>query len=708
MNTLADRNTTTIEPETISRVSDLNNNRQPPEASVGRVQLERRLRLQYAVTKVLAQSTSIGEAIPNLLQAICIISSWEFAELWQVDHDRSMLRRGGYWKSPRLADLQVEYLSRTFTFGLGSGLPGAVWTHGKSVWLSITKTQQSLPNLSEIAKMGMQTVLAFPIRTHGNIAGVVMLYSLDTRQQDYDLLETLDSLASQIGNFMKRREAEDALEQSERRFRSLIENSSDIISLSSPEGKILYTTPSTERILGYSYEEFVSKDQFQFIHPDDRERTRLQFVSLLQTPGKSIHVEYRVRHKDGTWRWLESVGTNLLAEPAVQSIVGNTRDITERKHAEETRARLAAIVESSDDAIVSKTPEGLVTSWNAGAERLFGYSAGEMIGQSILRIVPADRTEEEARILNMLRMGQRVEHFETVRVAKDGRMIDVSLTISPIRDPSGKIIGASKIARDITERKRVERQVRELNQELERLVEKRTEQLQAANRELEAFSYSVAHDLRAPLRAIDGFNRVLREQHGNMLDEDGKRLLNVIRKSTVEMGQLIDALLAFSRVSRQKLQLELNINMHALVNAIIEEVRGQQPGRSITFPVRRLPHVQGSAPMLRQVWVNLISNAVKFTRDSPEAQITIGAQTKKNEHTFYVQDNGLGFDMRHADKLFGVFQRLHTSEEFEGTGVGLALAQRIIYRHGGRIWAESEPGKGATFYFTLPKKGTLS
>jgi light-regulated signal transduction histidine kinase (bacteriophytochrome) len=231
-------------------------------------------------------------------------------------------------------------------------------------------------------------------------------------------------------------------------------------------------------------------------------------------------------------------------------------------------------------------------------------------------------------------------------------------------------------------------------------VMKRTAELEAANKELEAFSYSVSHDLRAPLRAVDGFSQAVVEDFGPLLPEEGQRYLRTIRESAQRMGDLIDDLLTFSRLSRQPLTKEL-VNTCDLVNSVLAEMSGQREGRQLDFRIEDLPVCHADPVLLKQVWINVLSNALKFTRKREAAVVEIGSVREQGETVFFVRDNGTGFDMQYAGKLFGVFQRLHGAHEFEGTGVGLAIVQRVIHRHGGRVWADAAVGRGATFYFTL-------
>jgi PAS domain S-box-containing protein len=255
---------------------------------------------------------------------------------------------------------------------------------------------------------------------------------------------------------------------------------------------------------------------------------------------------------------------------------------------------------------------------------------------------------------------------------------------------------------NITERKEAEEEIRHLNAGLEQRVIERTTQLEVAVKEIEAFSYSVSHDLRAPIRAMDGYSRMMLEDYGEKVDEEGRRTLKIIRSEAKRMGVLIDDLLAFSRLSRQPM-VSSDVDMMALAKSVFESLAALERDRKLQLVLRPLPVIQGELAMLRQVWVNLLSNAIKYTKGREVAQIEIGAENGAKEQTYYVQDNGAGFDMRFVGKLFGVFERLHTDQEFPGTGVGLAIVQRVITRHGGRVWAEGKINEGATIYFAMPK-----
>ncbi len=557
----------------------------------------------------------------------------------------------------------------------------------------------------------------------------------------------------------------------------------------------------------------------------------------------------------------------------------------------------AAIIDNSNDAIISKSIDGIIQSWNKGSEKIFGYTAEEVVGKHISLLIPNDRLGEEDLIISKLKNKEKVEHFETIRLNKAGEEVNVAVTISPIIDAEGNVVGASKVARDITSRKTIEaslenaveriqgqtneilevllnyvikdysqkasvsdrgdeldaiavglntlgeelqaakeaekhyvEELHKLNAELEKKVVERTaelaqykyaldvscvieitdtngiviygnenktkmskytqeeftgldaglvnsgyhskeyiaqmwntisagqvwqgefknkakdgsyfwvsativpfldnegkpyqymaiknditekkkleleqlehtNELEAVNKELESFSYSVSHDLRAPLRAIDGYALMLEEDYDKTLDSEAKRLIKVIRQNANYMGNLIDDLLNFSRLGRKEVK-KATVNMDELVNAIVNEIDKTEVHHA-TLIINPLHTVSADKAIMTNVWINLISNAIKYSSKKEKPVVNISSEKGENEVVFCVKDNGAGFEMEYADKLFGVFQRLHSAEEFEGTGVGLATAQRIIHKHGGRIWAEAEVGEGATFYFSIPNK----
>ncbi|MDI1248339.1 MAG: PAS domain S-box protein [Lacunisphaera sp.] len=473
-----------------------------------------------------------------------------------------------------------------------------------------------------------------------------------------------------------------------------------IVAITDPRGKITYVNDKFCAISKYAREELLGQDH-RIINSGYHPKEFIRELWATIGSGRVWHGEIKNRAKDGSFYWVDTTLVPFLDEQGrPRQYVAIRADITERKHAEMEQLRLAAIVTSSDDAIIGKTLEGVITTWNPGAVRMFGYPAAEAIGRSMLMIFPPERVEEEAEILARIGRGESVRHFETVRVRKDGERVDVSVTISPIMAAGGQIIGASKIARDIGKRKRAEEEIQKLNTELEQRVAERTAQLMAVNKELEAFCFSVSHDLRAPLRAMDGFSQAVIEDFGGLLPEEGRRQLQIIRHSSQRMGALIDDLLTFSRLGRQELS-KRPVDARQLVRDCLEDLKPQQLNRRVDCKVGELPACIGDPALLKQVFLNLLENALKYSRKRESAIVEIGCHRESGVDTYFVRDNGTGFDMRYAGKLFGVFQRLHRTEDYEGTGVGLAIVQRIVQRHGGRIWAEAAVDRGATFHFTL-------
>ena len=367
----------------------------------------------------------------------------------------------------------------------------------------------------------------------------------------------------------------------------------------------------------------------------------------------------------------------------------------------ETEQRFSLLVEGvTDYAIYMLDPNGIVTSWNRGAQRIKGYRTEEIVGQHFSCFY----TEEDRRAnapQQTLEIAARDGRFEAeaLRVRKDGSRFLANVVIDALKDEGGQLIGFAKITRDVSERVQAARELERLNRELQ----KRAAELEASNKELESFAYSVSHDLRAPLRHVAGYSELLQKQASSSLDDTSRRYLQTILESAKRMGNLIDDLLAFSRLGRAEAKMR-TVDLQQVVKEVIADVSRDTGGRDIAWKIGALPACHGDSSMLKLVVVNLVSNAVKFTRMRTRAEIEIGCVDKDNDELeVFVRDNGAGFDMQYANKLFGVFQRLHLAEQFEGTGIGLATVQRIIHRHGGQVRAEGAVDQGATFYFSLPK-----
>ncbi|HVY71845.1 MAG TPA: ATP-binding protein, partial [Verrucomicrobiae bacterium] len=367
------------------------------------------------------------------------------------------------------------------------------------------------------------------------------------------------------------------------------------------------------------------------------------------------------------------------------------------------RSRL--VLDTAMDAVVLLDAPGRIISWNREAQSLFGWSREEVMGKDLTDLILPVRAREGAGgevtpSLSARAGGGVNQRSEITVVRRNGTEFPAELSITTIQQD--QLVIQSVFLRDITARRRADLEIRELNQTLERRVAERTAQLEATNQELEAFSYSVSHDLRAPLRHIDGFTTMLRDESKERLSETGGRYLSIISQGAKRMGALIDDLLAFSRTGRTEMRLG-SVVTEDLVAEVRTEMESDLAGRDIAWEVSPLPVVQADRALLKQVWVNLLSNAVKYSRKRDRAEIRVRCRrNERDEFEFSVADNGAGFDQRYGDKLFGVFQRLHAPEDYEGTGIGLANVRRIVARHGGRVWAEGKVDAGATFYFTVP------
>ncbi len=562
-------------------------------------------------------------------------------------------------------------------------------------------------------KAGFIDWLGAPLQTSRGTLGVIAIKNYDVRQRltEQDR-ENFSFLANQIAMAVERKRADEALRVSEARWRTLMENTPQMILTVTRNGDIIFVN----RVLhGFEDIHIFEKSIIPYIPGvDDREKqqTLLEVFSQRQAISFEISIPSPERVS-----WFACNISPVIDEGRVDLAIFNATDITDRKVFEEalrqSEYKFRSIVEQLSEGFALFSETGLIIEWNRSLEEMLGYSRDEMIGKTFLDLQLLLSPPEVAKAPNFsARTRTLFDHalatgrsplferpYETEMCTKNGRQIFVEQTAFPIRTENGYRIGS--LNRDITEQKRVQEEIRSLNEDLERRVADRTAQLEVANRELEAFSYSVSHDLRAPLRAIDGFSRILTENLEAGTAEDPLHYINVIRDNAQQMGHLIDDLLSFSRLSRQPLHKE-PFQPRGLIDQVLQTLATEKDGRPLELLIADLPVCRGDPSLLKQVWLNLLSNALKFTRGRNPARIEVGVEQLPEEIVFFVRDNGTGFDMRFVEKLFGVFQRLHRAEDFEGTGVGLAIVQRIVHRHGGRVWAEAAEGQGATFFFSLP------
>ena len=464
----------------------------------------------------------------------------------------------------------------------------------------------------------------------------------------------------------------------------------DMLCIAKSDGYFKRLSPAFTQTLGWSVEEMLARPFLDFVHPDDRAATLREVERQIVAGEQVLQFENRYQHKDGSWRvlsWTSTPGPGGFMYAAA-------RDVTELKRmADELRAkerRYHTLFDSIDEGYCiiemifdepGKPVDYRFLEVNAAFEQQTGLVAAQ--GKRMRELAPRHEAHWFETYGEIALTGEP-KRFQN-RAEQLGRWYDVYAF--RYGDPQARQVAI--LFNDITDRKRVEQEVQAVNRKL-----------QEANKELEAFSYSVSHDLRAPLRHLDGFVKLLRKHEEGRLDATASRYLDVIAQSAAKMGRLIDDLLAFSRTGRADLQMQ-EVALDDLVRETQRELAARDH-RRITWQLMPLPAVRGDPALLRLVWTNLLSNAVKYTAPRPEAQIEIGATPGENgEVVCFVRDNGVGFDARYTDKLFGVFQRLHRDDEFEGTGIGLATVRRIVHRHGGRVWAEGEVDRGATFYLSL-------
>jgi PAS domain S-box-containing protein len=487
-----------------------------------------------------------------------------------------------------------------------------------------------------------------------------------------------------VGLFMAVKHNDSVRKRSESKFRAFLESSPDAKVIVDERGNIQLINLQTELLFGYDRTELIGQP-VEWLMPEGLRHKhvghRETFIHSSKTREMGSGLELNAQRKDGSTFPVEISLAPIRTEEGLW-ISASVRNIEERKKAQEKATHLARLIENTSEAFFSSDAAFRIKSWNKAAERLFGYKEKEVIGKPSVNVM-RPQTEEDAR--NGIRQKLKEEGFwkgEVMCLKKDGSPVYLSVSNTATFNTQKEVDGYVTICMDYSQRKKLE------------------EQLQAANAELEAFTYSVSHDLRAPVRAIIGFTNILETEYTDKLDEEAKRLTGIIKTNTRRMGNLIDDLLTFARTSRQHIIRHM-LSMQAMVQEVVAGFGQSHPG--ISWDVHELPDTMGDITMIRQVWTNLISNAVKYSSGRQHPVIEIGGEEQEYGYMYYVRDNGVGFNAAYQAKLFQVFQRLHTQEEFEGTGVGLAIVEKIVSKHGGTVWAESDGQSGAVFYFSLPK-----
>jgi PAS domain S-box-containing protein len=506
----------------------------------------------------------------------------------------------------------------------------------------------------------------------------------------------------------ERKRAEAAQQESQEAFRLLTDAVPEMVWMCTPDGLNIYSSQQWVNYTGLTVEETYGHGWAAPFHPEDKQAAADAWRRTIAA-GDNYCVESRLRAADGSYRWFLLRGLPMRdAAGRTVKWVGSCTDIDELKRAEKKLRRLnqqlsqasayhRSLIEASLDPLVTIAPDGRITDLNKATEQATGVPRQLLIGTDFCDYF-TDPDRARAAYLHAFRDGS-TQDYELELRHRNGSSKPVLYNASLYVDDGGETVGVFAAARDITERKRVERELQDLNSSLERRVRDRTSDLLALNEELESFNYSVSHDLRSPLRHVDSYAKIL-EEYSSQMPADARLCVHRIREGALRMGCMVDELLALSRTSRREVSKQIT-GLGLLVREVIEELQPELRARDIEWHIGELPFADCDPALTRQVFANLLSNALKFSRTRKPAVIEVGDTVVDGQAALYVRDNGVGFSMNYADKLFGLFQRLHRREDFEGTGVGLVTVQRIIHKHGGRIWAEAEIEKGATFYFTL-------
>ncbi len=511
-----------------------------------------------------------------------------------------------------------------------------------------------------------------------------------------------------VNDITSRKEAEKAFEK----MQSLLNETQEISKVGGWEYDVekarVTWTDEVYRIHGVSkdYDPGNPDTDAALYAPEDQGKINEAFGRAVAV-GEPYDLELQLINRDGERLWVRTLGKVEKRDGTIVRVYGNIIDVTERKRAEkalkESEEQFRTMANAMPQLAWIAKADGYIFWYNHRWYEYTGTTPEQMEGwgwQSVHD--PAVLPQVMHNWTGAISSGKPFDMEFPLRGA-DGQFHTFLTRVQPVRDASGQIVQWFGTNTDIESLKQAEEVITRLNSELEQRVIQRTSELEAANKELEAFSYSVSHDLRAPLRSIDGFSRIILEEYSDKFDAEGKRLLNIIRSNTQKMGELITDLLDLSRVGRDEMK-TVRIDMSTLANSIFHEVVPPDARNQYSISIGALPDAYGDPSLMRQVWRNLISNAIKFTAPKDVRRIEIGGRTEESQTVYFIRDSGVGFDPQYTHKLFGVFQRLHKTEEFEGTGVGLAIVQRIVHRHGGQAWAEGKIGAGATFYFSLTSK----
>ncbi len=646
---------------------------------------ERRRAAETELARVLGLSSSILEGADPSLRAICEHLGWDAASLWRVDHGGVLCPLAEVWRERR--DGNGGSLLDHRDFVPDRSLPGRALASAEPVWAADLEQVEGFARSAVTEPEGLRTGLAVPIEGAAGVVGLLELFSRERRAPEAEALADIAAVARQIGQCVEREQAQLALRHSEERYRAIVETANEGVWLIDHDGRTVYANSRLAGMLGVSQEEMRRANVHDFCFPEDALRAGERIEANLE--GRFEQFDFRFRRRDGT-ELLTLACTSPMRDGAgrVVGVLGMFSDVTERKKAEEAVHRLAAIVESSDDAIIGKTLDGIIQSWNSAAERIYGYTAEEAAGRSMTMLLPPDRPDEERLILERLNRGERLDHFETVRVRKDGRTIDVSMTVSPIRDKEGRIIGASSVTRDITERRRFEEQLRE------------TQKLES----LGVLAGGVAHDFNNLLVGIMGNASLAIETVPE--SNPAHTMIQGVLQASERAANLTRQLLAYSGKGRFVVQ---PTGMSQLIREILVLIQTSIPkGVRVRLELdEHLPTIDADVAQIQQLVMNLVINGAEAIGDAG-GTVTIRtsvveAQAAGEEqfgpHVLLdVEDTGCGMDQATRERIFDPF----FTTKFTGRGLGLAAVLGIVRGHRGTIQVESAPGQGTRFSVSFP------
>lgn len=579
-----------------------------------------------------------------------------------------------------------------------------------------------------LQKEGFDLSLTIPLNIGNLQVGAIILFGMPDETHVYSVMSMLNQLSTIVAlvlnnafifekqeQLIKERTdelqaANMSLKESEEKYRRIVETANEGIWMIDKECNTSFVNNRMAEMLGYSKEEMIGKSLFDFMDEEGKIIAE-ENVERRKLGIKEDH-DFKFLRKDGTYIWTSLKTSPFFNDSNIYNgALAMVTDISDSRIAEhglmETTSKLQALVHEIPDMVIFKDPDCRHIIVNKAVEEFTGISADEIVGKLNEEILPPDvaRTCREGDEEAMRRTGPT--RYEERSVRSDGKIIYLDTIKAPIHDDQNNLMGLVMISRDITERKLANDEIRSLNEELDQRVKERTKQLEATNKEIQSFSYSVSHDLRAPLRSIDGFTRALAEDYFDRIDDTGKEYINRVRQSVKKMSDLIDAMLNLSRLTREQIKYEV-VDLSSIAKKISNNLRSEEPQRQVEFIIQENIKVNGDLKMLIVVLDNLLNNAWKFTSKHAAAKIEFGEKVVNGKRTYFVRDDGAGFDPIYAEKLFTAFQRLHTEVEFPGIGIGLATVQRIINRHRGEVWAEGTVEKGATFYFTIGEENKRS